>query len=327
MDGGAFEGFHNGWDADYPETGAVLENVPLDGEDGVSPVMPTSVHDDGHLVGVRQRQRAQATAKLRDDQGADARAALRRQRFTAIFDRIIYGIEDRHLLPESWLSRTSESGERYPRFVCVVRDNYWRCGTSFAAAISFVASLLWLVQWALGAPSTVMHDGTNVVNMYSPSTIYTVDLTSDRVSTWLGAHRPEMYSFKGADLRAGYFSADIYHASERRNITFDWLGPALHDACQHGSEDMCVCMPAVEIGVLANAIFVEDGTIMLNPHITKQSEQRFSVTYNDGTKASQPVAAVVEYMHRDGVIDRRKETLQRVACIIRALDLVGVLER
>lgn len=322
---GGWSGFDDDVGTIEQVTETILEDVPLDGENGAAPIMPSSNHDADSLVGLRQRQTARDQQAQSEKDSSDVRASLRRQRYTAILDRVVQFIGERGLLPASWLEHTTESGERFPVFVCVIRDNFKRWGRALITTVSFVASLLWLIQWVLGAPSTVMHDGTSVVNLYAPSTVYTVDLTSASVATWLEDHRKAIHPIRGADGAAGYFRAQIYHVSEERNVTLDWLWQALHDTCKHDASDpseKCVCMPAVEIGVLANAIFV-DKTLMLMPRITKESDERFTVTYDDGTRASQPIAAVVEYMHRDGVIERRKEQMARVACIARAIELVA----
>lgn len=315
------------WDDADQETGAVLDDVPLHWEDGISPVFPASVQDNGHLSGVRQRQHTREEDARQEENGKKVRATLRRQRYTAFLDRAVSFVEDHGLLPARWLERTTESGERFPHSVYVVRDNCRRWMCTLVSTLSFVSSMLVLMQYGLGAPSAVMHDGTHVVNMYTPSTIYTVDLSATNVASWIATQRAAMHTVCGHDLTTGYFTADIYHVSERRNITFDWLEGALQYACRYDAvnpAERCACVPAVEIGALTNAIFI-DGTFMINPRITGKNDERFPVTYDDGTKASQPTLIKVEYMHRDGVIERRQETYHRAACIARSLELVGAI--
>jgi hypothetical protein len=312
-----------GFEGEEQETNVVLEDVPLDNEDGVATIFPTSQHDTGGLMDVRQRVQASAVKTANEERKREAQAKLRRQRYTAIIDRVIQWIEYRRLLPQSWLARSIESGDRWPVFVCVIRNNYKTWLNTLIATVSFVASLLWLLQWVLGAPSVVLHDGTTVQNLYAPSTVYTVDLTSTSVSNWLERHRKGGHVVRAADLKTGYFSANVYHVSEDRNITLDWIFKALHQACNHDAldfNDRCTCMPAIEIGVLANVIFI-DGVTMLNPRITLADTEQYQFEYGDGINAPQPISATIEYMDRSGLLERfRKESIQ-VACIVRSLAL------
>jgi hypothetical protein len=250
---------------------------------------------------------------------------MREKRRRALLDRFVLFITRRRLLPQSWLHISAESGERYPAFICKIRDNGIRWCSSIGAAISCVASVLWIMQWLLGAPSTVMHDGTNVVNLWAPTTIYDHDLTSEKVASWLTAHREELTVLRQRDLRSEYFEAHIYQPDERRNVTFEWLNNALDTVCKREDEDEgCACLPALELGILTNVVLVDD-TVMLNPRITAQSDERVMVTYDDGTRATQPVAIVVEYMHRDGKMHRRKEKLDAAFCLTRSLGLLNLL--
>ena len=310
--------------SDYPATSALLENVSLTGEEEVGTLLPESVHDNDHLANLRHRQSVDATRIADVERGKEYRAKKRLDRYNAVLERVVQFIESRHLMPASWLERSTESGERYPHFVCVIKNGFSRWWRSAGAAISTIASILWILQWALGAPSVVMHDGTQVVNLWQPSTIYTVDLTSTKVSTWLSEHRSNMRAFKTSDFRSAYFDAEVYHANERRNITFEWLYHATHEGCRHdeGADVRCDCIPAVEIGLMANVIITGDGIPMFNPHITRRSDIMIPVLYDGVAQASQPSAIKVEYMNSDGQIERVEERLERAACITRSIDLV-----
>jgi hypothetical protein len=307
----------NAWppsEGGYPNTGASVDDVPLNGEEIDTPLFPESTYDDDTMAHRRARVH-------QNEQAEESRQYLREKRRRALLDRVVMFITRRRLLPKSWLHITPESGERYPAFICSIRDNGKRWAGSTMAAVSFVASVLWIVQWLLGAPSVVMHDGTNVVNLWAPRTIYKHDLTSEKVSAWLVAHRKEVTVLRQRDVRSEYFEAHIYQPDERRNVTFEWLDNALVTTCTR--EDGCACMPALELGILANVVLVGD-TVMFNPRITKQSDKRIAVTYDDGTRATQPAAIVVEYMHRDGKMHRRMDELDAAFCLTRSLDLLGV---
>lgn len=312
----------------YPSTGAMLENVSLSGEDEVGVLLPESMHDRDHLSNLRHRQAVDATRLADEERGKEFRAKKRRDRYNAVLERFVQFVEDWKLMPESWLERSTESGERHPRFVGVIRNGFSRWWRSAGAALSAIASFLWIMQWLLGAPSVVMHDGTNVVNLWAPSTVHVLDLTLDSASAWITANRAEATAFKMSHLNDAYFDAHIYYAKDNHNVTMEWFAKALHDACPHDSaneEDRCVCMPSVEIGVMANAIYMDD-TLMLNPYVTKQDGVRIPYSYDGGgTKALQSAAIVVEFMNRGGQIERRKAKLHRASCIARSLDLVGLL--
>ncbi len=308
-------------------TGAVLDERPLKGEHDADVFFPTSIYDQDTMSNVLNRRQRKDDEEAAHQHEEDQRNHLRVQRRRALLDRVLQFITRHHLLPQKWLYVNGEGGERYPAFVCTIRDNYWRWGTSLFSALSFVGTFIWLVSWCLGAPSTVMHDGTNVINLWKPSSTYEYDLSSETISAWLIEHKTDTTVIRPRDMRAEYFSAHVYPAGERRNITFPWLYDALDQACKHEAKDetdICTCMPAIEIGILTNIVLV-GGTVMINPHVTAQSGDTAPVTYDDGTKASQPLAVMVEYMHRSGKTDRRQEQLHSGMCLMRSLDLVGKL--
>ena len=315
------------FEEEEPYTGAVIDDAPLKGEDDADTLFPATIFDQDTLSNVHNRRQRKSDEEAAEQQAEDQRNYLRVQRRRALLDRVLQFITRHHLLPQKWLHVNAEAGERYPAFVCTIRDNYWRWGTSFVSAMSFVATFIWLVSWCLGAPSTVMHDGTNVINLWKPSSTYEYDLSSEQISAWLTEHKAETTVIRPRDMRAEYFSAHVYPAGERRNITFPWLYDALDQACKHGAKDkndVCTCMPAVEIGILTNIVLV-GGTVMINPHVTSQSDELWPAGYDDGTKASQPLAVMVEYMHQSGKKDRREERLHNGMCLMRSLDLVGKL--
>ena len=312
-------------------TGAVLDDQPLKGEFEADTLFPSTRYDHDTLSNVHNRKRRERDAEAARQQEEDQRTYLRGQRRRAYLDRVLLFITRYHLLPQKWLFVNAEGGERYPEFVCTIRDNWWHWGKSIGSALSFVISVIWLVVWLMGAPTAVMHDGTNVINLWNPSAPNNYDLSSEKVSAWITEHRTNMTEVRPRDMRAEYFSAHVYPAGERRNITLPWLYDALYHACKHDAKDendLCACMPAIEIGIMANVILVDStgkdkGTVLINPSATAVSDKTVGVTYDDGTKASAPYAVMVEYMHRSGKVERSREKLHHAFCIMRALKLVG----
>lgn len=312
----------NGWVETGQETGFVVDdNTPLDMEEDGMAFFPESIHDHDTLVNRQEGTQRRNEAKAQQERAEHERRSRRRR---AILDRVVLFIERHHLLPKSLTRINSESGERYPIYITTLRDNGKKWFWTFASVVSFVASVLWLIQWLLGAPSAVMHDGTNVVNLWKPGTLYAQDLTSSSVAGWITSHRKDLTVPTRATLRAGYYEAHIYQADEMRNITIEWLGERLQDVCKSEAEE-CACVPAVEIGVMTNVVYTPDGTFMMNPKITAKSDETFSVEHDDGTKMSSPIAIVVEYMHHDGKIHRKKVKLHEASCLQRSLELVGIL--
>lgn len=299
----------------------VLEDVPLNNEHHADAIFPESQHDTDHLSNVQSGvRRRQSNEHARDE--------LRKRRRTDQWWRVLRFIEGRGLLPRSWTRIDGEAGERYPRFVCVLRDNYRVWGKSAMAAVSCVGTIVWLISWLLGAPSIVMHDGTNVVNLWSPSYASQYSLADGSFADWISHHRGHSARPGPASIRSGYFGAEVYGAGARRNVTLDWLHEALaHECGEKGTDARCHCMAAVEIGVLANVVLLggsDDNHLAIDPSITdSSSEAPISIEYDDGTKAMEPLAVIAEYTTRGGRRERRNYKLYHAFCMSRSIRLVG----
>lgn len=305
-------------------TGSVLDDVPLDGESPHVPFFPATLHDNDTAAELRQRKHAEKVREYEAQKAREQQRANRRARYNALLDRVLNFIEDKHLLPKSCFDRSQETGQRFPKFVHTIQNEGPRWLTIAASLLSCVVSILFLGQWMLGAPTATMHDGTTVINLWKPPAVASLDLTSHGVATWITDHRDHVTFFSSRDMNAEYFSADIYQAGEKHNVTISHLDGLLKAACDphpHINEP-CICIPAVEIGIMANAIYM-DKMVMYNPRVTAKSPEKFAFTFEDDTVAAYPIAIAIEFLHRDGQLGRTKVKLEQSACIMRSLDLVG----
>lgn len=289
-----------------------LFDVPLSDENDAAVIIPTHQADQDNLSEVRQRTQLLQSEETRKELEEQDRTELRKRRYRNLLDRFIYFIEDKRLLPASWLEHTVESGQRYPVFVNVIQNNWKTWLKTLVSAVSFVASLLWLLQYVLGAPSAVLSSGEMVVNLYQPAQAKPIDLTSRSVAEWISSAQLPPHS----DLSRGYAAAPVYQVAETRNVTVQWLRSVLPQVC---GETSCDCLSAIEVGVGINAVWIsQPKTVMLNPLITQESDVRIGVSFSDGTEDTVPAAIVVEY--EEGKLkERKKFSGAKSACVARAL--------
>ena len=299
-----------------------------EGEEHRTHTAQGTVHADGNVRQRQQQQQPISEPKQREERDSERRrprASLRTKLCTVYPRRLLHFVDQHRLLPESWLVIEGDKGEQWPRFVCNVRDNYRRWGKSAAAAVSFVASVVWLVTWLIGTPSAVMHDGSTVVNMWAPAYSHVYVLSDGAFADWITEHRSAAALPSVMDMHKGYFTAEIYGASERRNVTFEWIEQALQHACKSdASGEKCHCVPAIQLGVLANVVWLggEDASVAINPVITDRSVERSSIEYDDGTTAYQPIAVIAEFTTRTQQRTRKKFKLYDAFCLTRSLDLL-----
>lgn len=318
-----YQGLHQRAEpANEQHTETVLEDVDLRDDAAYdSPGLPMSGADVGADagVGVGSAQYARRAAAAQ----AERYKATRRERIERYWSRfsvfLLHVCERLPFVPRSWLVVVAEDGTSAPEIVRRVRAYYRNYCTAGLGAVCIVLSLLWLLQFLLGAPSAVLHDGTHLHNVYSPSSPSHMNLASEGFVAWLGQHRPNITEFNDITIKKRFFSAPVYAAGESRNMTLDWLRESLSYVCQ---DHACDCMPAVELGIMASAVIVQ-GDVWLNPYITDTSTERIDVEdVSDGTRMYAPVVVIVRYMCMAG--NYHKKTLDRGAafCMARAQALM-----
>lgn len=308
-DSGAGSGLHHR----DQHTGYALEDVPLDSEamaDGHQPLLPSTGADEGYTVHDRAQQ-------MRDF--AEVRR-LRIEKYWSGFSiALLHICEKLPFIPRSWLQITTEEGTDVPEAVRWIRFYYRKYCTVSVMAIVAAFTVLWLLQWLVGAPSAVMPDGTHLDNVYNPSSPSHVSLGDPNFAKWLTQHRARAPEMNRESVRKRFVAAPVYHAGEMRNISLDWLRDVLENSCPKGK---CDCMHAVEIGVLANAVALNN-KMWLDPVITDASNERVEVKIvEDGARISAPVLVIVEYTCLDdGYRDKMTLDREQAFCMTRAQGL------
>ncbi len=293
-------------------TSTVLEDVDLGDDAGTLPM-------SGADVGVGSATYSRRAAAAQAERFRDTQRERIEHYWSSFSVFLLHVCERLPFVPRSWLVVVTEDGTTTPEIVRRVRAYYRNYCTAGLAAVFLVMALLWGLQALLGAPSAVLHDGTHLHNVYSPSSPAHANLASEGFVAWLGKHRPNITEFNDNTIKKRFFSAPVYAAGESRNMTLDWLSDSLSYVCQGHT---CDCMPAIELGIMASAVIVQ-GDVWLNPYITDASPERVDVEdVSDGTRMYAPVVVIVRYMGMDG--NYNKKTLDRGAafCMARAQALM-----
>lgn len=278
---------------------AVLDATPLTGESEHGPVFPENVFDQDHVAANR-------------DRAARARFALHRKRYNSLIWRLVGMVGRTGLISREWME--IPEGEVHPRFVIHMQQNVGRWSKRAIFVASAVGWIVWIAMFFLAGGTTVMHDGVVVTNLWNPATTKTYDLTNVDVASWIQAERSDVPRIKP---NAKFFPVHVYDSGRQHNVTASWLEMALAAACM---EEECACVPAVEIGILADVILIRD-VLLFNARITNASPEKTRVLFTDGIKVDLPVAILVEFTRRDGSMQRLSFGKEDAFCIKRAIDL------
>lgn len=299
----------------YGEAGAsaaaaVFDDVPLSAESHGGDVFPVSTYDTDH-----------ATANI--DRATAARTRLHEQRYKSWWWRTIRFV-GMLLLSRHWTEVHDE--EKHPRFIVFIGANWKR----WVKRLMFVAGILWWVHWfflwVLTPDTVVLHDGSIVGNLWRPVRVKTYDLTNAEVATWVSDHRLLVRTVRP---NAEYVTAHVFEDAASHNVTMEWLDDALERAClgkldnviRTRQPDPCVCIPAVEIGILADVVYV-DGEMLFNVRISDTSSVTTRVKFDDKTESDMPITILVDFTQRDGKLARRVLEMQAAFCVMRSASLL-----
>lgn len=266
------------------------------GEDDSRPVFPEFLFDTG------------ASAANIDQTQARQRKAYE-ERYNSLFRRALRQAEHWGWIPER-LRTIGGSGE--PLYIDYIRDT-WRAFRKRAVWLSTVTWILWILfSWFMDSDSAVISDGSIVENLYQPTVVNVFDMTDKKFARWLVSSRTSMDPF---DPTKGYNSVHVYDKGGERNVTTSWLTSALYTACKgdarvnpqtntYDSEDECVCLPAVEIGIMTNVILI-DGRIIYNARIVREMAQKVTVHHPDDSNEPLPGSISVVFENSNGNMERR----------------------
>ena len=287
--------------ADNPST-AQLHEVPVAGEDGHGSIFPTTPGDPGSASANIDRSNRRAND-------------LHKQRYDTFFWRALRSLEWWGLIPDKWSQ--IDCGEKHPRYVVYI-ERKWRDWWFALSVLSWIASMVWWFEprWPAAA-TAVLSDGSIIHNMYAPDTVNVHGMDNVPFAQWLIDHRPYV---EPVDIGRDYISADIFDVGARKNVTVEWLSDALHTACG-GDADACTCMPAVELGVLTNAVLI-DGDVVFNPTIIKESTTRTRVSYGDGIEASMPISVFAKVTTSAGKFKDVTYDMERAFCVVRSVQMI-----
>ena len=291
---------------------ATFDSTPLPGErEHGGAVFPESRADSDTI--------AENAARI-----AASRAAIHQRRYNAWYWTLIR-ILGNIFLSAHW--KEIPPDERHPRFVVFIGNNWKR----WVARAMFYGGILWwlhfFVTWFFVPNVAVLHDGRVVNNLWNPVRVQEYDLSSLEVAAWIDEHRSNIPVIAPA---AEFVTADVYEDGQRHNVTIKWLEEALERACadeldktiRPKSPQVCVCYPAVEIGILADVIFIDD-ELMFNARVDNSDGGTTRVKYSDGTEREMPIAILVSYTRRNGQQARKFFDDQKAYCVKRSIDLVS----
>ena len=294
----------------HPSQDTFFHPPPVAGEDSHTVVFPEFVGDQG------------AAATNAEHISARQRAAFER-RYNTYFWRFLRGLEWWGLIPDKWCA---VEGEKYPKYVVFIEQR-WKGWVARWSMLSMVLWLLWLfVSWMLERDTAVFSDGSIVENLYKPRVVKVRDMTDMSFARWLNENRAHGSAFKPAN---NYNPVPTYDTGDFRNVTTSWLTESLYTACRGNAKpdsndydpDECVCMPAVEIGIFANVVLLDD-KILYNPQIIRESDKRALTRHEDGSEEMLPVSIDVLYELPTGKMKREFVDGVKSGCLFQAVRLV-----
>jgi len=297
-------------------TASLIDNtMPVVGESARGRVFPDSAFDTD-------------TAVNNIEHGQAARASLHAQRYDSVAWRVLGWVGRTGLVSKHW--NAIPENEVHPRYVVYIHANWWRWLKKLSAILGILWWFYYIVAWAIGTDSVVLHNGYIVGNLWNTARVQTYNLADRSVAQWIGDNRA---SLKLVAPGAEFIEAHVYESGTMRNITTTWLADALASGCSGDAPlagpkkrnappaEKCECMPAVEIGVFADAVFV-DGEVLYNARVSSKTAEITRVRFADGVEADMPIAVLVEFMRRDGRLQRKSYGTHTGFCVFRAIQIL-----